>query len=66
MTAPLPATHLTEGDASVNELARLVLDTSRDGIVAFRSLRLADGSIRDFEFVVMNRSAGTIGRRSGA
>lgn len=64
MTAPLPATHLTEGDASVNELARLVLDTSRDDIVAFRSLRLAD--IRDFEFVVMNRSAGTIGRRSGA
>lgn len=54
----------TEQTKQVSDLLRNVLDSSRDGIMAYRSIRNAAGEIEDFQLVLANRAAFLITNRS--
>uniref|UniRef100_UPI002594FEF0 sensor histidine kinase n=1 Tax=uncultured Algoriphagus sp. TaxID=417365 RepID=UPI002594FEF0 len=54
----------TEKTKQVSDLLRNVLDSSRDGIMAYRSIRNAAGEIEDFQLVLANRAAFLITNRS--
>ncbi|WP_100629135.1 sensor histidine kinase [Algoriphagus formosus] len=54
----------TEQTKQVSDLLRNVLDSSRDGIMAYRSIRNTAGEIEDFQLVLANRAAFLITNRS--
>ena len=53
-----------ENRTSIQGLLQKVLDTSPNGIMTFRAVKDANGSIIDFEFLSSNRRANVILRRS--
>jgi signal transduction histidine kinase len=54
----------TEQTKQVSDLLRNVLDSSRDGIMAYRSIRNAAGEIEDFQLALANTAAFLITDRS--